>query len=604
MLNRCRFAIFAVGIAAFMSVVGSIATADSPTTTTQDASPGIDLPKIAGVTSPVPFQVKPGDTLSLDQVLTRVISQDPSIATATENIEAARALEGLNNSQRGITVSGSATDTYSSYRSTATTGSVSVSPSISSFSTPTITDSSSGSLYGSSASSTLNSGVTTTSTGSSTTTTTVSVGGVGGSSGSSSGGASSGSTLSGTGTGNAGTAGPNAIPSKSQASSISSSFSQLQTSAARSLMTKMAARAGQSQSNALQPDSASSGSSSTSPTGAFNNYGANLSATKIVDVYNVIGQAAGVFRKNTQFYRLEKQRLINEMALTVKKTYFAALQYQDNVATAEESLKDATKTLDDANTNYHGGASPYYDVLSGESQVASANESLIAAKNNLRVQLQALCSLMGIRTDTPFNIAKPDLPALPSDIDTDKLVKAAYADRPEMAQSDLNIEMAKTVTKLTGAALQPSLGVGAILSYVPGAENSANSHYDASLVAEVSMTLNDGGKTASEVKSAKITENKQYITKTQLVRNIDLEVRSAAASVVNAEQLAQSYKSSVGYSKELVSVADLRYRNGAGTLLELTNAESNLATAEYNLASAEYQLQTSYASYLRALGKK
>jgi outer membrane protein len=51
-----------------------------------------------------------------------------------------------------------------------------------------------------------------------------------------------------------------------------------------------------------------------------------------------------------------------------------------------------------------------------------------------------------------------------------------------------------------------------------------------------------------------------------------------------------------------VRLAQVRYQNGLGTLLDIINAQAQLATARNNLATAQYNYQTSLAQLVRAEG--
>ena len=58
------------------------------------------------------------------------------------------------------------------------------------------------------------------------------------------------------------------------------------------------------------------------------------------------------------------------------------------------------------------------------------------------------------------------------------------------------------------------------------------------------------------------------------------------------------------YKRQALDLAQLRFKSQVGTLLEVTNAEANLAASEANLNSAVYQQQTAYATLLRAEGRR
>ena len=130
------------------------------------------------------------------------------------------------------------------------------------------------------------------------------------------------------------------------------------------------------------------------------------------------------------------------------------------------------------------------------------------------------------------------------------------------------------------------------------------SQYDSAVSASLNIPLYDGGATAARVKESHVDEDTERTIRDQLRLNVGLEVRSDYLNVINAQSLIQADAQGVTESRESLRLAQVRYKAGVGTLLEVTNAEANLATAETNLASAQFQLQTAYAALLRAEGTR
>ena len=583
------------GALAFALATGACVGADSPFTPDVAISSDLTMPTLPGPSNSGPM-------LTLDQALARALSLNPQIKTADHNIREAEDSETLNNVQRGLTIEASATGSITSYKTTATPGSVTVTPpGLSGYSLPTITDTSSGSLFsgtgsGSSFSTTASSG-----SGSSTTTSsTTTINPVSSAPVTNTSPTMSSPSVSGSGAGNAGTVAPN---NKLIGMSSYPTPTVVHTPAVAALINKLAAAT-------LTPDQ-SSGSVNTGQIesllgsyGSNYNYGAGISASQVVDVYRLVDLAASVLHENTQFFVLDRDRIANELAVTVKAAYYQALMYQSNIDTAEESLKNAQVTLRDATVKFQAGASAQYDVDSGQSQLLSAQQSLIAARNNLVVEMQTLNTLMGEAADASFKLVAPPLPELPDGFDIKSAVQSAQMGRPEIQQANVTIDLARKVTRLEAAGLKPSFGVGASVDYTGAYPGVDGKYYEGALLATINIPLDDAGKTRANVRIARENEAQQANLKTQLDQDIELEVRNAAINVINAQALVASDQSSVQYNHELVRIADIRYQDGAGTLLELTTAQADLAIAETNLASAEYQLQSSYSGYLRAIGKR
>jgi outer membrane protein TolC len=505
---------------------------------------------------------------------------------AEQRVRKALASEEINGVQRGIKISANAVDVLTTYKTTAAASSVSVQqPGLSGFGIPTVTDQSSGTLYSSTSTSGLTSGVTSGGAGSSTTLsstlTIIPVTGAPGST-STSGSSSTGTgAITGTGTGNA------PVNGRSVSAPVDALIQKLASATGSGVASSRA--------NA-QAVAAGTGSAQ------YNNYAAGISASKVIDVYGLIGISQDVLKSATTFYRIDRDRTANELALTVKNTYFAALRAQANVLTAQEQVNSAQATVNDATIRFNAGAVAEYDVISAKTTLSNANQSLISARNNVTVQKQTLNNLLGQPLDTEFTLVEPALPTLPANFDPKAAVQAAYGKRPEIQQVNLDITIAQRLTKLASAGMKPTFGVGANVNYTGANPGSDGNYINGALVAQVSIPLDDAGLTRANVRSAREDERTQAIVKDQLTQNIALEVRSALANVVDAQALVAADVEGVRLSRESLRLANVRYQAGAGTLLEVTNAEANLATAEYNLASAQFQLQTAYAAYLRASG--
>ncbi len=540
---------------------------------------------LASMTPPPPDVS--GPPITLDDAIAKALAANPTMQLAEQRVKKALLSEQVNATQRNIKINANAADALTTYRTSAVASSVSVqSPGLTGFGIPTVTDSGATTLF-SSTSNSLVTGTTTGGTGSTTTTgstvTIIPVTGAPGSTSSSSGSSSTGSgTITGTGTGNA--------PVSAQVSAP-----------VGALMQRLAqGNSGVVQPRGLAPDAVALGTGAT----RYNNYAAGLSASKVIDVYGLINLSQDVLKSATTFYRIDRDRTGNELALTVKNTYFAALRAQANEVTALEQVNNAQATVNDATVRFNAGAVAEYDIISAQTTLYNAQQSLISARNNLSVQLETLNNLLGQSLDIKFSLAPPALPTLPSDLDNKAVVQSAYTSRPEMQQVDLDITITKRLTKLASAGLRPTFGVGANVNYTGASPGSDGNYVNGALVAQVSIPLDDGGATRANVRSAQEDERTQAIIKNQLSQNIALEVRTALVNVTDAQALVAADQEGVRLSRESVRLAKVRYQAGAGTLLEVTNAEANLATAEYNLSSAQFQLQTAYASYLRAIGRR
>lgn len=340
----------------------------------------------------------------------------------------------------------------------------------------------------------------------------------------------------------------------------------------------------------------------TATRGNYNNYNARLSVTQYLDIFNLVGTARDVQTITRDFYVLDLQRIANETALSAKNTFFNVLRYQDQVSVQQEQVNFATENLRIAQARFNAGAAAQFDVVTAQTNLANAQNQLIQAQNTLDLTQENLNNLLGIPQDAPLTLQTPALPPPQTPV-APQILQTAYANRPELRQADNNIVIAQKLIKLAGSSLKPTLGLVGSAGYGgPSAVTSGGQHETFSLSAVLGVPLSDGGTARSRERAARIDLETQSVTRSQLRSNVELEVRQALSNVSTAQARITATTQGVAQAQEAVRLSQVRYQNGIGTLLDVTNAQANLAQARTNLSGAQFDYQTALAQLTRAEG--
>jgi outer membrane protein TolC len=368
---------------------------------------------------------------------------------------------------------------------------------------------------------------------------------------------------------------------------------------------------GSTASEGLKPD-ATTGSSTTTTNPILqnftatpyriNNYGGRISLSQLVDIDGLVSTSERLLKNEVTFYTIDLNRMENELAYSTKSQFFAVLRAEQQLTTDQEQVTNYQAELTDAQNRYEAGTAPAFDVVSAQTQLSSAQQALIDAEITLDVQRATLNNLMNRPIDTPFTTVTPNIPALPTDNTDATELAIAKANRPELLESVITLEIAKKLVKLDGAGLLPQMALSAALVYNGYASFPDGLGTSSSVTAAITLPLYDGGQTKALVNEAKTDVQVQQQTSDQLEESVALEVRSAFVNVRDSSALVAANSQGVAEARESLRLANIRYKAGTGTLLEVTNAEANLAIAETNLATAQFQLQTEYASLLRSEG--
>lgn len=335
--------------------------------------------------------------------------------------------------------------------------------------------------------------------------------------------------------------------------------------------------------------------------GQRNNYSARASVTQYLDIFRLIPTAKDVVNLTRDFYVLDLERVSNETALTTKNAFFSVLRAQALVGVQQEQVTAARESVRIAQARFAAGAAAQFDVVTAQTTLSNAQQQLIQAQNQLELAQASLNNALGQPQDTPITLQAPPLPAFDQTFDLNQNLETAYARRPESRQADSNLVIAQRLIKLAGATLLPTLGLVGSANY-NGIASGSQSRNTEAVTAQLGIPLYDGGTTHSRVRSARIDLDTQTLSRTQLRQNVALEVRQAISNILNAQARAQASQQGVAQAQEALRLANVRYQNGRGTFLEVTNAQAQLVQARSNLLNAQFDYQSSLAQRTRALG--
>ena len=335
--------------------------------------------------------------------------------------------------------------------------------------------------------------------------------------------------------------------------------------------------------------------------GNYNNYGGTITVSQGIDIFGLVPAALDVSNLTRDFYLIDLRRVSNEVALTAKTDFIAVLTAQDALATQQEQVDASTENLRITNAKFTAGTAAQYDVLTAQTSLSNAQQLLASDQNQVDLALASLNNALGRDQRDTVGVTAPTLPALDLKFNLDDLIRTAFIKRPEMQQARSNVIIAKKLVVLNAAALYPALSLEGSANF-QGTQIPGSSQDTYSVIANLSIPLYDGGATKARVKSARLTVQTQQVTEDQLKQNVALEVRQAYVSILNDQTRASSAQDGTKEAEEALRIANIRYKNGLGTQLDVINAQAQLATARTNQTSAQQDYLTSLAQLTRAEG--
>jgi outer membrane protein len=357
----------------------------------------------------------------------------------------------------------------------------------------------------------------------------------------------------------------------------------------------------QNNNSGVVPVGGTGGTTGTISVGA-NLWQASVGVTQLVWDF---GQTAG--RVHAAEHTLSAQdasgrATLHQVVLGVRTFYFAARAGKALVQVAQETLQNQLRHLDQVVAFVQVGTRAEIDAVSQRTAVASARLALIRAENTYATARSQLNQAMGTPGATDFDVADDSLaPVAGEDGTLDAALQIAYAARPELRAFSEQRRSEEAIVASTRAQYWPSVS----LSGTASEAGDALASLGWGLAGGVNLTwpLFQGGLTRAQVREAEWAEVAIDAQTESLRQSVRVEVESALLAVRGAKSEIDAAREALVNAREQLRLAEGRYQTGAGSILELGDAQVTVTQAAAQKVQADFDLATARAQLLHALGR-
>lgn len=320
--------------------------------------------------------------------------------------------------------------------------------------------------------------------------------------------------------------------------------------------------------------------------------GSYLTGLEAAKLYRDLAQKEGNVSKQT-------------IRANVTRAYLGILIAEENHKMLEKNENNASKSYSDIKAFYTNGLVEKLDVDRAQLSVESQKIQKESLAFNIQNAYDFLKYQMGYPTKDELSLTE-NLETLVDQIKVEEIIldeAIDYKNRAEYANielgQDLNrlnlerTEKQKLPTVRAFASISESLQRNKIFS-------SDEAGFLPAAVAGVSVNYNiyDGGnRTATEQRMALEIE-KTELRKREFERGMELQIRQAKTQVYNAKTSVNNAKKTLDILQNIYNKTLIKYKEGVGSSLEVSQAESALYQAQsfyinalYNLVSADTELK-------------
>ncbi len=370
--------------------------------------------------------------------------------------------------------------------------------------------------------------------------------------------------------------------------------------------------------NGLSSFSTSSGRPTPTPTGTPSRmgvggrsditYNIKVTGTQLVFNYSTFRSIRGTFfQRDSAYFAL--RNAVDQTIATVKTQFYQVIVNRELIVVQEESVNLLQNQLKDQQNRFEAGTVPRFNVLQAQVQLYNQIPQLIAARNNYRISVLQLAKTLGLDFNPARGIATPlrvsgDLTYIPRKIDLLAAIEEGKRNRPFLKQQRANVlNQIEQVHVAIGSWL-PNVNANGGGEWLSNDLNSSFGDVSKGWLTTVtgSWPIFDSGMAWGKIQQQRAILSQQEITYDDDVRQVELEIQQAASNLLQNRELIQATEKNQETAEEAVRLAKARLDAGAGTQLDVLNAQVQLTTAQSTYLQALFGYISSLAEFDRATG--
>ncbi len=307
-----------------------------------------------------------------------------------------------------------------------------------------------------------------------------------------------------------------------------------------------------------------------------------------------------------------------ELVNAVTKGFYQILLLERSYEVLKESERTIRETVDNTRAMFEAGLAAEYDLLTAEVQFSNLKPNIINTANSIAVSKQMLKMYLDIpesveialegsleeHRDAFFSIPDP---------------AAALDGNSEIRQLDYQQTLVDQQIRLTNAARLPVLQAYGSLIF-SGQDKTTNFGmgpdggmgvvstpkwwWQKPLTTgfQLSVPIFSGNRNTNKVKQLRNQSSQIGLQRDYLLRAKELEARTSVNKVITARETMFANEQTVNQAEKAYSIARTRFDAGAGTMLEVNQAQLTVTQSKLNYTQAVYDVLAAMADYDKVLG--
>ncbi|HKN36252.1 MAG TPA: TolC family protein [Terriglobales bacterium] len=317
----------------------------------------------------------------------------------------------------------------------------------------------------------------------------------------------------------------------------------------------------------------------------------------------------------------------------IENIYWDLVNSYEQAQVNEQSLAFAQRSLDNAKKQLQLESVPAMDVMRAEAEVSKRDQDLTVARTSLQLQELLMKNALTKSLDDPQLESMPVVPVdrlqparAPSAQSVQEMIAEALRERPELAESDVDLVNRQISRQAARNALLPSLSLVGFyggsglagplnpISNVPGVTSSVPTDFAGALASAFNNSAPDyyvGFNLSIPIRN-RVAKADQYrseleyrqaeLRREQLRKQIRIEVRNAEYALEQSAARVDAARKTRDLAQRTFEIMQKEQELGAGSTYQTMTAQRDLSLAELDLATAMTVYEKAKVELDRATG--
>lgn len=302
--------------------------------------------------------------------------------------------------------------------------------------------------------------------------------------------------------------------------------------------------------------------------------------------------------------RSSKISMVNQ----VKKGFYAVLLANDSYRVFKESYDNAMENYLDIKKKYDQGTVAEYDLIRADVTVKNSEPNMLQAENSLTLAKWQLKALLGMDLETAID-CEGELADFESVLFADYMaIDTTLAGNTDLKQIDLQMQQLKKTLTMQKFDYLPTLSLTGMYQW--NAMNNdfkfKNYNWTPYSIVGVSLTVPifSGGSKYHKIKQTQVSMHQMDLQRDDTKRNLQLAIKQYLDNMKTCVKQFDAAQKGVEQANKGYKIAQKRYDTGAGTLLEMNDAELALTQAKLNLNQSIYNYMIAKSDMEKVLGQE